>query len=52
MYEEAASLASSALRDIRPRHNSFVEAGEEAQFNDILESSGMVLVQSLKELGR
>ncbi|XP_058188471.1 protein APEM9 isoform X3 [Rhododendron vialii] len=50
MYEEAASTASSVLSDLC--NNKSAEVGEEAPLNDMLESAGMVLVQSLKELGR
>lgn len=51
MYEEAASLASSILKRLR-NDNEGIEAGEDVEFYDMLESTGMVLVQSLKELGR
>lgn len=50
MYEEAALKASSVLSDLC--NNKSAEVGEEAPLNDMLESAGMVLVQSLKELGR
>ena len=50
MYEEAKSIVSSVLSDLCC--NKYAEAGEESQLNDMLESAGMVLVQSLKELGR
>ncbi|KAL6977914.1 hypothetical protein U1Q18_026700 [Sarracenia purpurea var. burkii] len=50
MYEEAASIASSVLSNLC--NNKHAEAGEETQLDDMLESAGMVLVQSLKELGR
>ncbi|KAE9462876.1 hypothetical protein C3L33_05210, partial [Rhododendron williamsianum] len=50
MYKEAASTASSVLSDLC--NNKSAEVGEEAPLNDMLESAGMVLVQSLKELGR
>jgi hypothetical protein len=44
MFEEAASLAASVLKRIR--------AAPEEQLYEAMESAGMVLVQSLKELGR
>ncbi|KAA8535735.1 hypothetical protein F0562_030763 [Nyssa sinensis] len=50
MFEEAASLACFVLR--RLCDNKCTEAGEDIELNDMLESAGMVLVQSLKELGR
>ncbi|XP_040998693.1 protein APEM9 [Juglans microcarpa x Juglans regia] len=53
MYEEAASLASSILKRLcNDNDNEGIEAGEDVEFYDMLESTGMVLVQSLKELGR
>ncbi|XP_043711775.1 protein APEM9 isoform X2 [Telopea speciosissima] len=48
MFEEAVSLASSILRHIC---NSDAPI-DEIQLEDMMESSGMILVQSLKELGR
>ena len=51
MFEEAASLASSILKHLCT-DNKDTEAGDEIELYDMLESSGMVLVQSLKELGR
>ncbi|KAF8400161.1 hypothetical protein HHK36_013457 [Tetracentron sinense] len=50
MFEEAASLASSVLR--RLCETISTETVEDAQLNDMMESAGMVLVQSLKEIGR
>ncbi|XP_062007715.1 protein APEM9 [Rosa rugosa] len=47
MYEEAASLASSILK----RLSQHSEADDDELY-DMLESAGMVLVQSLKQLGR
>lgn len=44
MYEEALELASSVLKRISQDKIGFE--------NDMLEAAGMVLVQSLKELGR
>ncbi|XP_022935649.1 protein APEM9-like isoform X2 [Cucurbita moschata] len=44
MYEEALGLASSVLKRISQENNGCE--------NDLLEAAGMVLVQSLKELGR
>ena len=44
MYEEALGLASSVLKRISQEKNGCE--------NDLLEAAGMVLVQSLKELGR
>lgn len=49
MFEEATSLASSILKCIHDRGRSIVIKEEAC---DMLESTGMVLVQSLKELGR
>ena len=48
MYEEAESLSSSILKGIFGN----VETLGDHQFLDMLESAGMVLVQSLKGLGR
>ncbi|KAI9185748.1 hypothetical protein LWI28_010321 [Acer negundo] len=47
MYEEAASLASSIVMQIRGNINVSSQV-----LYDMMESAGMVLVQSLKELGR
>ncbi|KAI3442953.1 uncharacterized protein J3R85_000291 [Psidium guajava] len=54
MYEEAASLASSVLERLcRNKSNLIGEAGDGLlQLHDEMESAGMVLVQSLKEMGR
>lgn len=55
MYKEAASLASSILKRLCNNNDNDTggtEAGEDVEFYDMLESTGMVLVQSLKELGR
>ncbi|KAF3437271.1 hypothetical protein FNV43_RR20024 [Rhamnella rubrinervis] len=51
MFEEAASLASSILNHLCT-DNKDTEAGDEIELYEMLESGGMVLVQSLKELGR
>lgn len=47
MYEEAASLGSSVLKRLRDSNNNYNE-----ESYDMMESAGMVFVQSLKELGR
>ncbi|KAJ4830676.1 hypothetical protein Tsubulata_027986 [Turnera subulata] len=63
MYEEAASLASSVIKRITQQqqqlrernHNKPVAVAEEmdgSEFHDMMESAGMVLVQSLNQLGR
>lgn len=54
MYSEAESLASSILKRLcKYDDKSIFEVGEEdVGFRDMLESTGMVLVQSLKALGR
>ncbi|XAR63778.1 hypothetical protein NMG60_11023856 [Bertholletia excelsa] len=52
MYDEAAAIASAVLRDICLCSDKFTKPGEDTQLNDMLESAGMVLVQSLKEAGR
>lgn len=49
MYEDAASLASSVLERLR---HCTLDGGEDGDFYDMVESAGMVLVQSLKELDR
>lgn len=51
MFEEASSSASAVLNRLRNKEcsNGLVE---DIELNDMLESAGMVLVQSLKELGR
>lgn len=57
MYEEAASLSHSVLKrlcEINSNSNNpyyeTVESGDELE--DMLESAGMVYVQSLNQLGR
>ncbi|KAK9097596.1 hypothetical protein Sjap_023093 [Stephania japonica] len=50
MFEEAVSLATSVLGSICGRDSSVLI--EETELVDMMESTGMVLVQSLKELGR
>ncbi|GAV59744.1 hypothetical protein CFOL_v3_03275 [Cephalotus follicularis] len=57
MYDEAASLASTVLKRMvtNEKHNNVSSTGQQqTQFYDydMMESSGMVLVQSLKLLGR
>ncbi|ONI16865.1 hypothetical protein PRUPE_3G126100 [Prunus persica] len=51
LYEEAASSASSILKWLS-KHSEDLEAGDPFELYDMLESAGMVLVQSLKQLGR
>lgn len=46
MYEEAASLASSAI------DRALNLAAEDSSLYDMTESAGMVLVQSMREMGR
>jgi hypothetical protein len=48
LYEEAASLASSILKRLCNDDKGIIEG----EFYDMLESTGMALVQSLKALGR
>jgi len=50
MFEEAASLAASVVERIRT--TTLTKALEDSQLAEIMESAGMVFVQSLKELGR
>lgn len=52
MYEEAASLASSILKRLSENSSDFEASDDHFELYDMLESAGMVLVQSLKELGR
>lgn len=54
MYEEAALLASSVLGQLCRNESGLLgEAGDgRLQLHDMMESAGMVLVQSLKEMGR
>lgn len=52
MFEEAASLASSILKLLCSSHDIVNEAGDDNELYDMLESSGMVFVQAMKELGR
>ncbi|XP_020243446.1 protein APEM9 [Asparagus officinalis] len=50
MFGEAASLAASTVKRV---HNaSLANAADDAQLVEMMESAGMVFVQSLKELGR
>ncbi|KAK2992160.1 hypothetical protein RJ640_016933 [Escallonia rubra] len=52
MFDEATSLASSVVRRLRETETASEGALEGSEYNDMLESAGMVLVQSLKRLGR
>ncbi|XP_024028374.1 protein APEM9 isoform X2 [Morus notabilis] len=55
MYEEAASLASSILKELCKRTSDmpeFMESLSDVEFHDILESTAMVLLQSLHQLHR
>lgn len=45
MFEEAVALSSSVLKRISQLENGIEK-------NEMMESAGMVLIQSLKELGR
>ncbi|KAJ6814380.1 protein APEM9 [Iris pallida] len=49
MFEEAASLAASVVQQIR---NTTSSKAVSAEMSQVLESAGMVFVQSLKEMGR
>ncbi|CAL2246959.1 unnamed protein product [Prunus armeniaca] len=51
LYEESASSASSILKWLS-KHSEDLEAGDPFELYDMLESAGMVLVQSFKQLGR
>ncbi|XP_047338308.1 protein APEM9 [Impatiens glandulifera] len=50
MFDEASSLASSVLKDLCSLKST--KSLDDTEFCDMLESATMVLVQSLKELGR
>lgn len=50
MFEEAASLSASAVKEIRT--TSLSKELDSAELAEMMESAGMVFVQSLKELGR
>ncbi|XP_062115360.1 protein APEM9 [Humulus lupulus] len=52
MYEEAASLASSTLNQLSTIATGHDGGDDDDQLYDMLESAGMVLVQSLNGLGR
>lgn len=53
MYEEAESLSSSILKRIFGNIDALTEdALGDHQLHDMLESAGMVLVQSLHGIGR
>lgn len=53
MYEEAATLASSIVRQLKGSNISDNnEAFDENELFDMLESAGMVFVQALNQLGR
>lgn len=54
MFEEAASLASSILKRLCSDNKGIEEqvVQDENELYEMLESTGIVLVQSLKELGR
>ncbi|KDP43171.1 hypothetical protein JCGZ_22723 [Jatropha curcas] len=54
MYEEAASVATSVLKRICHNNNNNLPSGSEEGFElyDMKVSAGMVLVQSLNQLGR
>lgn len=50
MFKEAASLASSTVHRIHS--TPFADAVDDVQMAEMMESAGMVFVQSMKELGR
>lgn len=49
MFEEAVTLSSSTLRRLRDNKSTETQG---LDLIEMLEAAGMVLVQSLKELGR
>ncbi|GJR30726.1 protein APEM9 [Tanacetum coccineum] len=51
MFEQATSSSSCVLKRLRDKE-SVDEVVDDTELNDMLESAGMVFVQSLKELGR
>ncbi|CAL1414054.1 unnamed protein product [Linum trigynum] len=51
-YEEAASMASSVLKRIRENGDGSRAFEHNDELFEVMESAGMVLVQSLNELGR
>ncbi|KAD4178004.1 hypothetical protein E3N88_26595 [Mikania micrantha] len=51
MFEEASSLASRVLKCLHDKDFTS-DAAEDIELNDMLESAGMVFLQSFKELGR
>lgn len=50
VFEEAASLASSIVHKIR--NSEFERPLGDTELADMMNSAGMVIVQSYKELGR
>ncbi|KAL1532953.1 protein APEM9 isoform X1 [Salvia divinorum] len=57
LFDEAASLASTILKQLLENNNRINQVSEfpesfEDEWNDMLESAGMVLVQSMKQLRR
>ncbi|KAI4380233.1 hypothetical protein MLD38_006448 [Melastoma candidum] len=50
MYEEAAALSASVLRRVGGEGGKWVVG--DVEVGEVMESAGMVLVQSLKEMGR
>ncbi|GKD34261.1 protein APEM9, partial [Tanacetum coccineum] len=50
MFEQATSSSSCVLKRLRDKE-SVDEVVDDTELNDMLESAGMVFVQSLKELG-
>ncbi|PHT49485.1 hypothetical protein CQW23_09232 [Capsicum baccatum] len=50
MFQEAEASSSSVIEQLVEKSNEFVE--DNCELGDMLESAGMVFVQSLKELGR
>ncbi|CAI9293800.1 unnamed protein product [Lactuca saligna] len=52
MFEDASSSASSVLKRLCDKEHINAVVDDDIELNDMLESAGMVFVQSLKELGR
>ncbi|CAH1449501.1 unnamed protein product [Lactuca virosa] len=52
MFEDASSSASSVLKRLCDKEHMNTVVDDDIELNDMLESAGMVFVQSLKELGR
>jgi hypothetical protein len=51
-FDEAVTLSSNLLKRLRDLQDNFEGIQDESEVDDMIESSGMVLIQAYNESGR